>query len=167
MEFIPVDLKQQLERCLAFRKDAYAVSYGHLEGFDPKETNAWFERLADNETAGFFHVVIEDELVGQLEFKGDLDDENGERFGYINLVYLTAPYRNQGLGKLLLAYIFENFHRHGCRYALLRYAPANIPARTFYRKHGWLDVGAPNARGQLARKTLVNDMTVERGDDKG
>lgn len=154
LAFVPVNLEHDLDRCMAFRKDAYAVSYGNLDGFDPKETAAWYARIAANETAGFYHVMLGDEIIGQLEFKGDLDDEQGERFGYINLLYLTEPYRNQGLGAQLLAFIFADFHRHGCCYASLRYAPTNGQGRAFYRKHGWVDVEAPGPRGQLAKREL-------------
>ena len=81
MEFVPVNIEQQLDLCIAFRKDAYAVSYGGVDGFNPEETAAWFERLASWPDAGFYHAINNDETIGQIEFRKDLIDNEGVKYG--------------------------------------------------------------------------------------
>ncbi len=82
-------------------------------------------------------------------------DEQGIKFGYINLLYLLPEFRNNGLGKKLMDFICAQFKNEQCAYAQLLYIPANLQAVSFYRKHGWFDVGELGERGQLAEKRLT------------
>jgi len=82
-------------------------------------------------------------------------DEKGKKFGYINLLYLLPEFRNNGLGEKLVDFICTQLKNEQCAYAQLRYIPANLQAVSFYRKHGWADVGELGERGQLAEKRLT------------
>ncbi|MGY0616108.1 GNAT family N-acetyltransferase [Vibrio sp. FJH11] len=155
MEFVPVNIEEQLDLCISFRKDAYAVSYGNTDGFSCEETTSWFYRLASFSDAGFFHVVMNGETIGQIEFRKGFLDDDGVKYGYINLLYLKPEFRNNGLGSKLQDFIFSQLKSAKCEYVQLRYLPANSQGITFYRKHGWLDVGEVDTRGQLAQKRLV------------
>ena len=155
MEFVPVNLSDTLDLCVAFRKDAYAVSYGNVDDFSVSGTKAWFEKISQESDAGFFHAAIDNKIVGQIEFRSNLVDDSGIRYGYINLLYLTPEYRGKGLGQKLQSFIFERLKQDNCQYALLMYLPANTQGVAFYRKHGWIDIGAVEARGQLAEIKLV------------
>lgn len=154
MEFVPVNIEKQLNLCVAFRKDAYAVSYGNTEGFSSEEATVWFHRLASSSDAGFYHVELNNETIGQIEFRSDLTDEDGVKYGYINLLYLKSEFRGQGLGLELQDFIFSKLKTAKCEYVQLRYVPANIQGVAFYRKHGWTDVGEIDKRGQLAQKHI-------------
>ncbi|WP_325206080.1 GNAT family N-acetyltransferase [Vibrio sp. 03_296] len=83
-------------------------------------------------------------------------DEQGVKFGYINLLYLLPEYRNKGLGsELERLYIRSVQKTSECAYAHLRYIPTNLQAVSFYHKHGWTAVGDIGERGQLAEKRLT------------
>ncbi len=56
MEFIPVDLSRHLDLCIAFRKDAYEVSFGHQDGFDIQEITSWFQSIVNDNEAGFMII---------------------------------------------------------------------------------------------------------------
>ncbi|MGF1681582.1 GNAT family N-acetyltransferase [Photobacterium minamisatsumaniensis] len=155
MEFVPVNLQKHLGLCIEFRKDAHIVSHGDTVDFSLSDTKAWFDRLSTNSKAGFFHLVNDNQIIGQTEFISGLKDEYDQLYGYINLLYLTPEHRSQGLGNILQNFIFTRFQNHNCEYALLRYWPSNIQGKSFYRKHGWQDVGDIGERGQLALKKLV------------
>ncbi|MDK9757888.1 GNAT family N-acetyltransferase [Vibrio sp. D173a] len=155
MEFIPVDLSRHLGLCIAFRKDAYQVSFGHQNVFDTQEITSWFTSIAEDPQAGFFHVIKDNQIVGQLECRYPVLDEEGRKFGYINLFYLLPEFRNQGLGRQLQDFLLKLFVNHGCGYARLRYIPGNDAGERFYYKNGWRPVGAPGDRGQLMQIDLL------------
>ncbi|HIF6194372.1 TPA: GNAT family N-acetyltransferase [Vibrio parahaemolyticus] len=157
MEFIPVNIEMDdtLDLCMQFRRDAHAVSFGNDVGFSVDETKAWFTKLSTFDDSGFYHVLKNNEVIGQIEFRNGLMDEQGIKFGYINLLYLLPEFRNNGLGKELVDFICAQFKNEQCAYAQFRYIPANLQAVSFYRKHGWFDVGELGERGQLAEKRLT------------
>ncbi|HIF5642077.1 TPA: GNAT family N-acetyltransferase [Vibrio parahaemolyticus] len=157
MEFIPVNIEMDdtLNLCMRFRRDAHIVSFGNDFSFNADETEAWFTKLSTFDDSGFYHVFNNDEVIGQIEFRNGLVDEQGIKFGYINLLYLLPEFRNNGLGSKLEDFILAKFKNNQCAYAQLRYIPANLQAVSFYRKHGWFDVGKLGDRGQLAEKRLT------------
>ncbi|MHA2713079.1 N-acetyltransferase family protein [Vibrio owensii] len=158
MEFIPVDLSRHLDLCVAFRKDAYEVSFGHQDGFDIQEITSWFQSIVNDNEAGFFHVIKDGQIIGQLECRHPVLDDEGLQFGYINLFYLKPEFRNQGLGKQLQDFLLKRFVDGGCAYARLRYIPGNDAGERFYRKHGWYPVGEPSGRGQLMQIDLLRGI---------
>ncbi|EGR7977946.1 GNAT family N-acetyltransferase [Vibrio vulnificus] len=157
MEFVPVNIETEgtLDLCVQFRRDAHIVSFGDDTNFNVGETKAWFTKLNTFDNSGFYHVFKNNEVIGQIEFRNGLLDEQGVKFGYINLLYLLPEYRNKGLGSELEDFIFAQFKNERCAYAHLRYIPANLQAVSFYHKHGWTDVGEIGERGQLAEKRLT------------
>ena len=157
MDFIPVhiEITETLDLCMQFRRDAHIISFGSDLMFSAKETKEWFEYLSTSDDCGFYHVIQNDEIIGQIEFRTGLIDEQGNKFGYINLLYLLPELRDNGLGRKLEQFILARLNDKQCNYAQLRYSPTNLQAVSFYRKHGWFDVGEPSDRGQLAQKQLT------------
>lgn len=157
MDFIPVHIESDevFNLCMQFRRDAHVISFGSDLSFSADETKAWFEYLSTSDDCGFYHVCKNDEIIGQIEFRTGLLDEQGNKFGYINLLYLLPELRNNGFGRKLEQFILAWFDDKQCTYAQLRYSPTNLQALSFYRKHGWSDVGEPSDRGQLAEKQLT------------
>jgi GNAT superfamily N-acetyltransferase len=158
MEFVPVDLSRHLDLCIAFRQDAYEVSFGHQNGFDTQEITLWFKSIVEDPEAGFFHVIKDDQIIGQLECRYPVADEEGHRFGYINVFYLLPEFRHQGLGTHLKDFLFKRCVDEGCVYARLRYIRGNDAGERFYLKHGWYPVGEPGVRGQLMQFDLIEKL---------
>lgn len=154
MEFKLVDLKNNLDMCLAFRRDAHILSYGNDSTFNSDECTDWFNSLKQNNPNGFLHVIANQKIIGQLEFKSAVKKEN-DLTGYINLIYLHPEYRNKGYGAMLENHMLSTFRSDHCTAAYLRYLPANKAAGYFYKKQGWTTIGAPNERGQLMVRTLI------------
>ncbi|EDP59882.1 GNAT family N-acetyltransferase [Vibrio sp. AND4] len=155
MDFVPVDLSRHLDLCIAFRKDAYQVSFGHIQGFDVQEITAWLTSIAKDPQAAFFHVIKDSKIIGQLECRYPISDKKGLKFGYINLFYLVPEFRHQGLGRQLQKFLLKLFADHNCVYARLRYIPGNEAGERFYYKNGWRPVGKPGERGQLMQIDLL------------
>lgn len=149
MEFVSVDLNKYLELCIEFRRDTHILSYGTDKTFDRNQCIDWFNQLKESNNKGFVHIIINEKIVGQLEFKSAIEAAEGNLSGYINLLYLIPEYRGKGYGLKLQNYIFSKFHADGCSLAYLRYLPENNKAGLFYLKNGWSILGEPNARGQL------------------
>lgn len=159
LRFEPVDYAQHKQLCLQFRQDAHLVSYDDLRYFDEEEMFNWFQYLTQENPQGFKHVWLKDQIIGQIEFKADIDDvaENEQiyRYSYVNLFYLMPEYRGLGLGQQMHDFVIDQCRQAGSEEAYLRYIPGNKQAKAFYRKNGWLFSGEPDHRGQL----MVLDLT--------
>ncbi len=155
LRFVQVDLDAHLATCLRFRKDAYVVSFGHDKGYCEAETTKWFEHLSKHNPNGFLHVMMDNEIIGQLEFKAGLEQEGGGTSGYVNLFYLTPEWRGTGVGQQLHDFVIDELTKQGCTQAHLRYIPGNMIAERFYAKNDWTKSGEPSERGQL----LVRQLT--------
>ncbi|MBQ1641739.1 MAG: GNAT family N-acetyltransferase [Oscillospiraceae bacterium] len=84
-----------------------------------------------------------DEEAGLL----DLDPEKGKRegCGWISLLYLKEEYRGRGLGIQALGQAVMHFRKLGRTKLRLFAAESNAPALSFYRKHGFKEVGFETA----------------------
>ena len=84
-----------------------------------------------------------DEEAGLL----DLDPEKGKRegCGWISLLYLKEEYRGRGLGIQALGQAVMHFRKLGRTRLRLFAAESNAPALSFYRKHGFKEVGFETA----------------------
>ena len=95
-----------------------------------------------------------DEEAGLL----DLDPERGrkEGCGWISLLYLKEKYRGKGLGIQALGQAVMHFRKLGRTKLRLFAAESNAPALSFYRKHGFKEVGFETAADG-------NILLMERG----
>ena len=84
-----------------------------------------------------------DEEAGLL----DLDPEKGKRegCGWISLLYLKEEYRGRGLGIQALGQAVMHYRKLGRTRLRLFAAESNAPALSFYRKHGFKEVGFETA----------------------
>ena len=69
IQYIPVNLAEDLAICLQFRKDAWLASYGTMVGFSEEETTQWFHDISGSDSHYFLHVWYQQHIIGQLEFK--------------------------------------------------------------------------------------------------
>lgn len=124
-------------------------------GLIPKKSPLGLRRLRKIPKRASFMSSKTIKIVGQLECRYPVLDEEGRKFGYINLFYLLPEFRNQGLGRQLQDFLLKLFANHGCRYARLRYIPGNDAGERFYYKNGWRPVRDPGDRGQLMQIDLL------------
>jgi len=155
MEFEEVNLENNLDLYLDFRRDTHFLSYESDREFNIEECVNWFKSLKKHNPTGFKHVLLNGKIVGLLEFKYGIKEVSGELSGYINLIYLLPEYRGKKYGVELQSHILSNFISNGCKFAYLRYFPKNIAAGAFYKNNGWEPEGALTDRGQLMVKKLA------------
>jgi GNAT superfamily N-acetyltransferase len=156
LSYRSVNLAEDLERCLAFRRDAWQVSFGSMNGYCDDDTQSWFEHLAEEYPNQFLHVFSQQNCIGQLEFRFGLTSKDGRAMGYINLFYLTPDMRGSGAGQAMHDEVMCRLRQAGCEIAMLRVIPGNGRAERFYHKNGWSARGEVDAkRGQLMIKKLI------------
>lgn len=85
---------------------------------------------------GCVHVVLGDEIIGQIEMR--LRDDS---LGYINLFYLIPKCRKAGLGNQLHRYSEALMREIEVSKMQLSVSPTNSQATTFYEKNGWRNLG--------------------------
>lgn len=136
-DYRTIDLESHAELCLSFRRDAYMCSFGTLAGFEIFAAD-YIERVGKRVALDnwfYEHVWHNNTIVGQLEYRSDSDWQN---FGYINLIYLSAPYRNKGLAEGLQQRIQTVLSNCSCRGAVLSVSRSNKAALKHYAKVGYL-----------------------------
>lgn len=146
IELINVD--QDAELCIAFRREMYVSSFGSSEGLEEEmgEGNArYLEQLRARIAQlpeGNIHLWRGERIVGQAEMR--LLDED-PHVGYVSLFYVAADCRGEGLGRVLHEHAVDVFRRHGRKLMRLSVSISNARAIAFYRKLGWIPVGTrPN-----------------------
>ncbi len=154
LQLVSIDLDASLETCLSFRQDAHLISFGNTKDLRASELLHWFKKLSKLPDSGFYHLEVNNQIVGQVEYQSQRTDSQGTRYGYIFLLYLVEQSRGKGLGTRALNLVLERLQQDGCCYAQLRYIPANRVAGEFYAKQGWKAVGADNDKGQLLEIAL-------------
>jgi ribosomal protein S18 acetylase RimI-like enzyme len=146
--FEPIDLVRDIDTCIAFRRDSYTRSFGSLEGFEDEMgagNTLYVEQLRGRigqVPEGNSHLWRDGRIVGQTEMRLFAEDP---RIGYVSFFYLVPECRGQGLGRLLHEHAVAVFRRRGMAALRLSVSVRNESAIAFYRKLGWVPVGArPN-----------------------
>ena len=62
-----------------------------------------------------------------------------DKWGCIHDMFVTSEYRNRGIGKQLYSEILRWFHSNGISRVELEVITQNIPAVSFWEKHGFID----------------------------
>ena len=136
IEFKNIKLEEDFDICFQFRQDAYFCSFGTLVGFS-KFISGYKERVYGRiAQKGWFyiHVWVNNEIVGQLEFRNFYSEP---KTGYVNLIYLKPQYRSKGLAGKLQSFIKEKLLHSGCDQAILSVSRTNQRAVKHYQKFGW------------------------------
>lgn len=152
IEFRCVDFESDLETCLAFRKDSFVCSFPESdewkERWDPDHYIVHIRALAKKYPFGVIHVWSENEIIGQLEF------EYGSPNGHIYLYYLHPEVRGTEAATIIHEYVVAELKKTGCKTASLRVSPSNARAISYYKKHGWQDLGLDTERKNVHTFTL-------------
>lgn len=85
-----------------------------------------------------YGVFEEDQLLGFVE--GSMETWNN-RFRISNLCVFSEEYRRHGIGSLLMNQILTEAKAAGARMAVLETQSCNIPAISFYKRHGFTVIG--------------------------
>ena len=80
-----------------------------------------------------FHIWQQNEIIGQLEFRGY---SQIECYGYVHLFYLIKKIRGKGCSHLLNKYVLTKLKEMGCKGALLSVSKENSRAKQYYKKNG-------------------------------
>ncbi|MBE1159441.1 GNAT family N-acetyltransferase [Dyella acidiphila] len=82
-------------------------------------------------------LLVKDPATGQVA--GGLNGRTSRGVLFIDVFFLPASMRGQGLGSRLLQMAEDEGRRRGCRTGLLH--TNNFQAPEFYKKHGWREYG--------------------------
>lgn len=154
VKFLPLDTTLHLSESLAFREDAWLISFESLEDYSEAETATWLMSSYENKVL-LFHLWYENKIIGQLEFKDDIATSDGLRAGYIFLFYIKKNWRSKGLGQIMHDFVMTKFAQAKCHGAMLKYVASNAVAEKFYLKNGWYKAGISQKKSlQIMRKDL-------------
>lgn len=135
MDFRTINPILDRETIIAFRKDSYMVSFGHLSGFGDEDD--YVARISERVLRfpeGQVIVEEEGQSIGQLELQIIMFE--GREIGYANLFYLAAGYRGKGRGSDLISYAENFFRKQGVKEYQLRVALDNHRAISLYERSG-------------------------------
>src|SRR5205085_2885144 len=84
-----IDPVADAERVLAHHREACVLSFGSDERFDARSCLAWLRAKVEEFPDGCVLAFLNGQCVGHLE----LQVPYGLTVGYVNLYYVTAPFR--------------------------------------------------------------------------
>ncbi|MGR9049472.1 GNAT family N-acetyltransferase [Halobacillus faecis] len=148
VQFRTIDLEEDRQSIIDFRKDSFMVSFGNTSGFDATAYLFYVLEKVEQYPDGFVMAVVDGEVIGQLELSVKKDKDR--RIGYIHLFYLIPSERGKGMGKALHNYAIDFFRKRNLEEYHLRVAPDNHRARRFYEKAGMKTIG-PELDGKVIR----------------
>ena len=134
MEFVNINLNFHKDIVIRFRKDSFKESFRHSKDFNEEENVLWLEEKVQEFPDGFLLLKKENEYIGQVELT--IKRYKNRVIGYINLYYLTKPYRGKGYAEEMHTYALRYFENNGLEEYHLRVSPTNRRAIKFYQKNG-------------------------------
>ena len=161
LEFRTINIERDGATAVAFRRDAFAASFGSLaEGnrrFEKTGADGYLKflaRLLDAFPQGAVHAWCGADIVGQLEAKPLSDDP---ATGHVFLYYVAPRWRGRGVGRALSAHAERVLAAAGCTKGHLCCVPTNARALRFYARAGWRDTGQAPAHDPECHE-LVKDL---------
>ncbi len=143
LTFRTIDIDQNADLCIRFRRDSFVCSFGSDEAFvehfgnDGDRYIQWLNQRIAELPEGCVHVWDGDSIIGQMEISIDVDRLRG----YIFLFYLVPSARGGGASEHLHSYALKILRQHKVRRVQLSVSPSNSRAVAYYEKHGWRDLG--------------------------
>lgn len=138
LTFRRIDVEMDGPLCLAHFRETSMISYG-TRRTPPSEASylPWLgqrvEEFPDGHVLAFVDEPSPHRCVGQLE----LQIPYGMTTGYINLFFVTRPFRGLGFGQLLHEYTERYFRSWEAREIELHVSSTNERAIRFYRHLGY------------------------------
>jgi GNAT superfamily N-acetyltransferase len=138
--------------------DAFGSTLAREEAFSDDEWVQRLERAAESPTE--FPLIVEDDSrpIGLAWARIDPDDDE---VAELYQVWVDPLYRGRGVGRLVIDSALDWAHSSGVRQVLLSVALGPSSALEFYRRLGFIEVGAPvplrsgsTSRQQAMQRTL-------------
>ena len=146
LEFLPL-AQDHIAQLLAIETEAYP---------DPWK-QAMFRQETTNPTSFFCVAYREHELIAYGGFWLLLDE------AHITKVTVAAPWRGQGLGHELMAFLLREAEERGANTARLEVREHNVPARSLYERLGFRAVGLRKGYYAKTNETAVVMAKTLRG----
>lgn len=138
----------EIEQYIRYRKDAWQVVYGNLEGFDGPGFWMDAQRTMGPDPAAMAVGYLDRTPVGMIQLSPDRDRR--KHVGYIPFLYLREAFRHKGLGIQLVGHAVSFYRRLGRTKLQLSVAHTNEKAIAFYHKFGFYEAGkTPGRFGKL------------------
>lgn len=155
--YLPGDLQilpmapDAVEEYIRYRKDAWQVVYGGLEGFDG--SGFWLDarRTMGPDPMAMAVGYLDGRPTGMIQLSPGRDKDKS--VGYIPFLYLREPYRHRGLGIQLIGHAVSFYRRQDRTRLQLSVAPTNEKALGFYHKFGFRQV--KKQRGRFGHLLLM------------
>lgn len=155
-----LDPRRDREEYCACYRDAWLAAHGDLRGFSPEPYwQAACAHLRQNSQA-VLRLLDGDRPVGLV----DLDPRRAanEGCGWLSLLYLRPEYRGKGFGIQALGRAVVPFRQMGRQGLRLVVAEENEPARAFYEREGFRQIGLEE--GFSGKLLLLQRPLLERRD---
>lgn len=127
-----------VEEYIRYRKDAWQVVYGNLNGFDGGGFWLDAQRTVGSDPEAMVVGYLDGRPVGMIQLSPDRDARKG--VGYIPFLYIREEFRHQGLAIQLVGHAVSFYRRLGRTKLQLSVAPTNEKALGFYHKYGFHQV---------------------------
>jgi len=129
-----IDPDRDGELAAAHHREACLTSFGRRARPQPAANYVrWLRAKVEEFPEGYLLAYLDDRCVGQME----LEAPYGKEAGYVNLFYVTPPFRGLGFGRLLHERAVQYFRSWEARRVELHVSPSNIAALRFYRRMGY------------------------------
>lgn len=142
LHFAP--LGGDIETYIRWRKDAWQLIYGDLNGFDG--SGFWLD--AQNTIGPDPNAMVVGYMgrtpVGLIQLSPHRDKHKG--VGYIPFIYLREEFRHKGLGIQFIGHAVSFYRTLGRKKLQLSVAPTNEKAIAFYKKFGFSPAGKNKGR---------------------
>jgi GNAT superfamily N-acetyltransferase len=136
---------------VAHQLDACVCSFGDAARFQGAVRYLrWLESKVDEFPEGFLMAFAGDDCVGQLE----LEVPYGASVGYVNLFYVTPPFRGLGFARALHDRASMYFRGWEASRIELHCSPTNERAMRFYRKLGYQRTRGSGTNASLWKMSL-------------
>jgi ribosomal protein S18 acetylase RimI-like enzyme len=146
LTFRRIDLATDSAVAFENYRDACAASFGSADSSLPREKYlSWVADRLGEFPDGNVLASIGDRFVGQLE----LQIPYGLQTGYVNLFYVTRPWRRLGLGRRMHDFADRYFRSWEATAVELHVSPTNTAAVGFYRSLGYRKIATEDEGGRM------------------
>ena len=159
LSFRRIDPATDAELAYSHYRNAAIASFGDGEHGSTYEAYvSWLRNRVEEFPDGNVIAMLGHQVIGQLE----LQVPYGLRIGYINLFYVTRPWRRLGFGRRLHEYAERYFQSWEADQIELHVAPHNTAAVRFYRSLGYKLAIVETTGGRMwkmQRQTLAKQFS--------
>ena len=135
----PFNWDRDAETVIAFQEDNFSLNFSDFimtHRFE-ESFRADLRRAANDRSQGLFVIEVDGQLVAFLWLVILANNWTGERYGYINNLYVRPEFRHQGLGTQCMEKAESFFRSRGIRKVRLTVSCGNAAAVSLYQKMGY------------------------------